>query len=95
VQSLRIERLDEMHMKARLETADTVFVPPMPSYRNQERGGCSRLLPQPARNLMTVHLRHLDVEQHYIRLIVASGFQGSSPVMGDSGLVAPKFDEQS
>jgi len=76
----RVGRLDQMQVEARLLAAPPVLLEPVGRNRNEQKGFVSEHGPQFPGDLIPVHTRHGNVEQHGIRLLSLCCLQGRCTV---------------
>ena len=82
-----------MVTKARFAGATTVFFLTPACQRRQNNFLQARHLPYPACDLVAVHSRHSNVQEHCIRCLSLQHFKRRRPTMGHPDLMALQLEQ--
>src|SRR4051812_29665833 len=90
---VEIDGLHEMVVEPRLAGTAAVFVLAISRDGDDDGGRAARFFPEDLRDLVAVHPREADVEEHEFRLQEACRLDRGRPVVGDPGVVAEELEQ--
>jgi hypothetical protein len=91
----RMGRLGQVVVRARLEAGDLVVELGLGREHQDGRRLGDRVLAQPARDLVPIHIGHHHIEQNDVRLFLKGLCQALFPVRGRANLIALSLQHQS